>query len=114
MGGGGSGGGVGIPCGLVVCTAGAQYCCADPPQQVECKLSGQGCTGSRVRCDGPEDCGQGQLCCGTLNGAQTQYNEVMCDNNCGSNERVFCHSTSQCATGTCQVDSLLPSYSTCK
>lgn len=119
-GGGGSGGTAGagtIACAGTPCNASTQFCCYQPPQASECRVAGQGCTGTRVRCDGKADCSMGQTCCGKLNGAQTEFNDVSCDaNSCdGSYQRIFCHSSLDCPAGKiCKQSLVAPAYTTCE
>ena len=44
----------------------------------------EGCTVMEARCDGPEDCPSGQVCCGTLAGNSAAYRTFTCAAQCQS------------------------------
>lgn len=112
-GGGSSGVGV-VGCEKTLCSTATQFCCYDSNDPSSCKPIGMGCSGARVHCDGPEDCDGAQKCCGKLNGAQTEFNDVQCDTSCGSYERQFCHGAQDCPVGkACLASTIAPGYFTC-
>lgn len=73
---------------------------------------------SEVTCDGPEDCGDSQVCCGRYNGGP--YDRFECRTSCdapdGGNASTqwfeMCHPGQTCGTNgyTCRTSTFLPSY----
>lgn len=118
---GGTGGGSGqsIACGTKSCALPGSYCCNHPNQPDECLASATSCTfGVEMKCDGPEDCGAGEVCCGAIfvQGQNISYTSTACAATCsGKNARVVCGSSGKCPTGlTCGTSELLPPYLDCK
>jgi hypothetical protein len=82
----------GVSCGAVTCDPGAEICCASQLAHF-CEAAGQFCPGGAIiRCDGPEDCPPGDLCCGGGSGTSCQLG-------CGSAHRL-CHTEADCHAGT--------------
>lgn len=64
-----------------------------------------------LRCDGDEDCGGGQVCCGTFDQVTFTYTSVECSDACGdANQRTLCHPGDACPNVdyVCRRSSLLP------
>jgi len=62
--------------------------CIGPDEACEC--TGPDCVTTVAECDGPEDCDDGQVCCGTFDGQA--YVSIRCQASCeGSDERELCH-----------------------
>jgi len=82
----------------------------------QCKDQGTACYGTRVRCDGPEDCDTGQVCCARLASNGQSYTQVQCRSSCASSEFEVCTSNPKvCPTSTsCLKSALLPAVSVCK
>ena len=81
-----------VPCGNGTCSLSSSVCCVG--------LGGASCKAkcgfleAPQKCDGPEDCGGGQVCCvGFPQGAQ-------CKTTCTSSEQKLCHSNADCSGGT--------------
>lgn len=93
-----------------------QECCVSAwvPPQFQCQNLGKSCAGTRVRCDGPEDC-FGQVCCAIPNSAGDAIKQLLCRDTCGPMERRVCTSApNSCPNGQqCQPSALLPSQSVC-
>jgi hypothetical protein len=121
--------GVGLP---VTCTLGTEKCCIRSlatdrciAMDAPCTCDVPGCTTLEARCDGPEDCNQGQVCCGTLQDSSSpefsdqanRYMEFTCQSNCDYNgaQRIACHQMDpQCPTGTiCTNSQLLTNLQIC-
>jgi hypothetical protein len=107
------------------CLLATSYCCLyfdGTGTAPNCQANGSACSpGSDVFCDGPEDCGAGQVCCaqqGVYNG-QTVYLDFQCqtDGTCNVNEgeRIVCgdHPTVCPAGTTCKASTILPIYEVC-
>jgi hypothetical protein len=89
--------GVGLP---ALCSLESEKCCVRSLQTDTCIPAGDtcsctlsGCTVMEARCDGPEDCPSGQVCCGTLSSNGMGYDRFVCAAQCMStgNQRVACH-----------------------
>jgi hypothetical protein len=81
---------------------------ADLPQQGQfCSLL------TAVECDGSEDCPEGQICCGTLEGALA-YESIRCQDRCdlADGGRILCHENEPCPDPeqVCMRSIVLPSY----
>jgi hypothetical protein len=63
-----------------------------------------------AQCDGPEDCGAGQTCCGTYDPLMLTYTRVGCSESCSApNLYPFCHASDECAEGlVCRRSRILP------
>ncbi|MCA9594005.1 MAG: hypothetical protein KC776_11860, partial [Myxococcales bacterium] len=125
---GGSGGKGVVSCaGTDDCNLSGNFCCVylsstSFPQPV-CQSTFAPCTpGTDVKCDGPEDCGNGQVCCGQLvnaPGLGTQYSELACraENDCTfqQNRRIICGgSPASCPNNwSCVPSSVLKQYNYC-
>lgn len=112
---GGEGGAPALPsevnCDKEPCSEG-RLCCAKPDNKLECKPGASCGPGFPMRCDGKEDCGDDQLCCGTLSpDPRAAYTAVTCATTCdGIDQRVLCHRSNEgtdCPTGLdCLEESL--------
>lgn len=101
------GGTVGIDCMGVTCNAMTEQCCItrDPGgggAMGTCIASDAMCMGATAACDGPEDCGGGEVCCARvgLGGASTTCEaSAMCASGAyGPFE--LCHAPADCTDGT--------------
>lgn len=121
---GGSGAHGAIRCGANTCDASkGEACCGapgastvDPPVSYSCVSSGGACSGVRMSCDDPGDCGTGEACCGIGPGTSTFYRSLECVP-AGSNCTHFCDTSQlgQCSAGmTCSSSTFMPAYSICK
>jgi hypothetical protein len=121
--------GVGL---LVQCQPDTEKCCkrslsvdSCQPVATACECDDEDCSTIEVRCDGPEDCPSGQLCCandGSSGGASgrprfpgaVRYIAFACAASCSSAVRQACHSMTDCPSQlTCAIDQTLASISTC-
>lgn len=93
--------GVGLP---VLCEPDAEQCCIRSlatdsciPVGDSCTCEVPGCEVATARCDGPEDCDGGEVCCGTISG--NRYAFFQCSSDCSSSgsQREACHD----GDGTC-------------
>jgi hypothetical protein len=84
---------VGVVCGNMTCVAPDEDCCVTQTGNTRCQPQGTQCSGRLFTCDGPEDCSNGDDCCGSFNGS-------MCNGGgCGANEAPLCHVLSDCPSG---------------
>jgi hypothetical protein len=122
--------GVGLP---VQCQPDTEKCCKrslalDSCEAVAtaCECDDEDCSTVDVRCDGPEDCPTGQLCCasdGSSGGGgssrprfpgSVRYTAFACAASCSSPTRQACHSMTDCPSQlTCAIDQVLASISIC-
>jgi hypothetical protein len=121
--------GVGLP---VTCALGIEKCCIRSLEtdhciamDAPCTCEARGCTTLEAHCDGPEDCSQGQVCCGTLQDSTSpefsdqanRYMEFTCQANCDHKrtQRIACHQADpQCPVGTiCANSQLLTNLQIC-
>jgi hypothetical protein len=115
----------GTPCS----TAGGAACCTIVSSSggqrtvyATCTPAGSACAlpvTTAAHCDGPEDCGQGFVCCGTLS-LLGIYSELSCipSASCtGTGKQVMCHPRNgggQCNGGGCNTTLTLPDgYGAC-
>ncbi|MCB9578019.1 MAG: hypothetical protein H6717_13430 [Polyangiaceae bacterium] len=114
-----------VGCGGSDCDQSNSYCCQEWSNQTQsytpvCRAQNQNCYGVNVECDGPEDCGSGQVCCGQLAGTGNYYTVFECRNpgQCAQSAggRIVCGGSPQvCPTGlTCAPSSFLPEYNVCR
>jgi hypothetical protein len=61
-------------------------------------------------CDGPQDCGGGQVCCASVSGSTVIG--IGCVAGCGAPNIELCESDGDCTVGTCQVVFGDPGYDT--
>jgi len=81
-----------IECGAnKFCTVGTQFCCPNFDNADCIPASDIGFCESRIRCDGPEDCPNGKVCC-------RSGMESTCATSCAV-EDTLCHDNAQCPTG---------------
>lgn len=121
--------GVGLP---VTCALGTEKCCirslaTDSCIDVDapCTCNVSGCATLETHCDGPEDCDNGRVCCGTLQDPSStefslqanHYREFSCQASCdyNSTQRIACHPLDpECPTGTlCENSQLLTNLRIC-
>lgn len=114
--------GVGLP---VLCEPQRQKCCARSLSVDTCVADDEPCTCNfescevvEVHCDGPEDCAQGEVCCGTLeyeDGGGAHYTAFSCAAQCGKQQNLACHEHGQlCPSGLLCTDSqLIPNVQIC-
>ena len=122
--------GVGLP---VLCDLQSEKCCIRSlatdsciASEDSCSCDLPGCTTTVARCDGPEDCADGQVCCGTLSnsgflgGSAGAYDSFECTTQCdsvGSNsrQREACHEDEDtCPSGTiCANSQILTNVQIC-
>lgn len=111
---GGAGGTTGgasdaVSCGATTCnTSQNQYCCIDGPS-FSCQTDGTQCNGGvKLECDGPEDCGSSQQCCGEFLGANKRS---YCASQC---QWSLCASSADCAGNkNCKPSSIVPTVKLC-
>lgn len=120
---------VGISCGVglpVLCEVGGELCCVRSLATDTCVAATgggctcdvQGCDTLEVRCDGPEDCAPGEVCCGTLGGGGgSTYTSFECVTSCDSqgSQREACHvGVDACpANNVCANSQLLTNVQVC-
>jgi hypothetical protein len=113
----------GIACGIglpALCDVASEKCCKRSlsvdtciPVATACECEEDDCEILEARCDGPEDCAQGELCCagGT---SRTAYTGFSCAASCSSTSRQACHADGDCpAQLTCAISQILASVSVC-
>jgi hypothetical protein len=63
-----------------------------------------------AECDGNEDCGHKQVCCGHFDQLTFSYTSIGCESTCaGADDFQLCHSDDVCAAGTvCRPSLILP------
>lgn len=124
----------GISCGVGLarlCELGSEICCVRSlttdscvaaDGACECELPDCGTT--EIRCDGPEDCPEGQVCCGTFSittdlaaGAVAAYTSVECADSCSTSgtQRIICHAgIDECeGEAECKSSQLLTNLQVC-
>ena len=117
--------GEGVSCGVGLptqCALGTERCCVrslmtdtciGSSESCECPV--RGCETLEAHCDGPEDCGEGQVCCGTLSGSS--YSEFRCADSCNyqGTQRIACHQDlTECPGGqVCANSQLLTNLQVC-
>jgi hypothetical protein len=112
--------GVGLP---ALCALQTHKCCARSLRTDTCIEAAASCTCDlpdcsvmEAFCDGPEDCEQGQVCCGTLVGG-SRYERFACAASCdfGGTQRIACHEDqAECPAGTeCANSQLLTNVQVC-
>jgi len=85
-----------INCGTAACDRASQVCCFTgfPNITTTCTATAQ-CTNLPGRCDGPEDCASGEICCGTPQGSSCMA-AAQCT---GQTSARLCHTATDCASG---------------
>ena len=84
-----------INCGMATCPRASQVCCfTGPPTIMTSCTAAASCTNLPGRCDGPEDCASGQVCCGGQMGSSC----VAADQCTGFSARL-CHTMADCPSG---------------
>jgi hypothetical protein len=117
----------GVSCGVGLVTQCAQdteKCCVRSLETDTCIPSGETCSCGlancdtmEAHCDGPEDCGSGEVCCGTLSQSGAGYDSFECATSCQStgNQRIACHEQDPKCTGgdICANSQLLTNVQVC-
>src|SRR5262249_18304969 len=67
-----------------------ECCITQGPVGPRCLSPAMQCAGAAFDCDGPEDCTNGELCCGDPGGSQCS------GGGCGGGEGVLCHTLNDC------------------
>jgi hypothetical protein len=110
-----------IACGSDVCSLNNSFCCQEwngSSYTPACQAKSSSCGGTEITCNGPEDCGSGQVCCGQI-GATGAFDQFSCvpSGNCQytNNQRVICGTApSSCPSGfVCKTTSYPPGYGYC-
>jgi hypothetical protein len=106
-----------VNCGTTSCPLATSYCCANREGNT-CRLRGVSCAeGSARRCDGPEDCRDGAVCCARIEPSSpgTYRSECREQNDCDPSAQL-CHAHDQCPTGykCCSIDVNGTSLSVCR
>ncbi|MDD9935656.1 MAG: hypothetical protein OXT09_18740 [Myxococcales bacterium] len=112
--------GVGLP---VTCELDVEKCCTRSLRTDTCIGVAESCTCDlpdctvmESHCDGPEDCPDGQVCCGTLVGG-SRYERFECVSSCdfAGTQRIACHQADpQCPAGNeCANSQLLTNLQVC-
>jgi hypothetical protein len=87
--------------------------CIGVSEACDCPLAG--CSVMTAVCDGPEDCPEGQQCCGTLSGSS--YSAFACAASCDyrGTQRIACHQGEEtCPAGNvCANSQLLTNLQVC-
>ncbi len=82
-----------------------------------CSCGLNNCAAMEAFCDGPEDCGDGEVCCGTLSQNGAGYDGFVCATSCQSsgNQRIACHEQDSKCTGgdICANSQLLTNVQVC-
>jgi hypothetical protein len=113
--------GVGLPS---LCAKDSEKCCVRSlatdtciAADAACECELPGCTVMEAHCDGPEDCADGEVCCGTLASNGAGYESFMCAAQCMSSgsQRVACHADATECPGNdiCANSQLLTNVQVC-
>jgi len=98
------GGGAGtIDCGMMTCNAATEQCCLGGGPgggTATCIAIGDTCMGVASDCDGPEDCGAGQVCCASRDSSGGFG--ARCADSCGGGGTIgggfeLCHDAMDCS-----------------
>lgn len=98
-------------CGTTACLVDEDACCAEPSPFCQ-PSSATACAGPLMRCDSPDDCPSGYVCCGDLQSGE--YGQVTCETACSG--VLFCdpRGPDTCPDGrSCKPSSVLPPYYVC-
>lgn len=106
-----------VVCGTMTCPLATSYCCANR-DGTSCRLRGTSCSeGSARRCDGPEDCGSGSVCCARVDPTSVGVLRAECRqaSNCDPGASL-CHTKADCAAGQSCCPQLVngTSFSVCR
>jgi len=84
-----------------MCTIPDEYCCDLGSSGATCEASPPAGCATAYRCDGPEDCGGGSVCC-FASGSQCESADTCAD----TGGARMCHSVADCMTGEncCDTD----------
>jgi hypothetical protein len=114
--------GVGLP---LLCQPQSEKCCTRSlsvdtciADDAQCACDLPDCDVVEIRCDGPEDCAEGQVCCGTLvieDSGGAHYSGFSCAAQCTAQQNLACHEHGQvCPSGLLCADSqLIPNVQIC-
>lgn len=115
--------GVGLP---ALCDLETEKCCVRSLQTDTCIAATDSCgcdlpncTVMEAQCDGPEDCPEGQVCCGTLGGfgGGAGYERFECATSCdyAGTQRIACHQDMEDCPGNnvCSNSQLLTNLQVC-
>jgi hypothetical protein len=86
----------GVFCGNMVCKAPTGECCAGQTTVI-CQSPAIACAGRPFDCDGPEDCMNGDRCCGSVNGSMCATGTG--GGGCSNGDVPLCHTLDECGTG---------------
>jgi hypothetical protein len=92
-----------VSCGPLSCSVSSAKCCAYRDGQI-CRPRDVSCgEGQSQYCDGPEDCGRGQVCCARVdpNSAGVYRSECRDFDECDSDYARLCHVQSDCPFQRC-------------
>jgi hypothetical protein len=102
----------GVVCGVafpILCSPGEETCCVRSlatdtciPSTTACSCGALECLATNVKCDGPEDCMQDEVCCGTpaLDGDDADgYTKFECAKSCS--QKLHQHEACHAGTTTC-------------
>jgi hypothetical protein len=106
--GGGADAANGVACGDTVCDPDSEVCCitqgsGPPPGETttECTAP-DACEGSAATCDGPEDCGDGEVCCGSFGGGGGGGGTGSAECTAETCQFTICHTADDCPNDTDQ------------
>lgn len=127
----------GVTCGIglpVQCKPDTEKCCKRSlatdvcaPLATACECEEENCLTIDVKCDGPEDCASGQVCCSVGGSSSSsggggrprpggggRFTEFACAASCGSGSRAACHVDDDCmGSQICAISQSLPTISVC-
>ena len=111
---GGTGGTGTIACGNASCSVPGSKCCAGSPA-TGCQSTSADCPDVEIRCDGPEDCSGGQICCADFFVGKLDDTSCRSPGQCDKDEIVCGNSPSACSSGySCKPISGFPQYLVCQ
>jgi hypothetical protein len=106
-----------VVCGATFCALATSYCCGNAGGTA-CKLKSTSCVdGAARRCDGPEDCAKGQVCCAQVQATSPGVLRTECLATASCDKAaVICHTRDNCPTGylCCPTKTSNVSYSICR
>jgi hypothetical protein len=106
----GDGGAREVACGSQVCRDGTPACCRGDGSTANCKAS-CGSDSVFLECDSPNDCAEGQVCCGY---AMSSGIRAVCAKSCGPLPSIaLCTDSSQCRNGSCTTTYSTTGYRYC-
>ena len=106
----GDGGARAVACGSQVCRDGTPACCRGDGTTADCKNS-CGADVVYLDCDSPDDCAEGQVCCGYAMSAGIR---AVCAKNCGVAPAIaLCTNSAHCRSGSCTTSYANTGYRYC-